>query len=79
MRNNPEAYIIESLFLNLTDKAREKEKNFILFVKNYKNKEKSIKLKQATQKVSKKQLWKNKKEEKYCSYYENKTHKNSEC
>ena len=45
LRNNLEAYTIESLFSNLTGKAREKEKNFILFVKNYKDKEKFIKLK----------------------------------
>jgi len=48
LRNNPKAYTVESLFSNLTDKAREKEKNFILFAKNHKNKEKSIKLKQVT-------------------------------
>ena len=48
LRNNPEAYIIKSLFSNLTDEAREKEKNSILFAKNHKDKEKSIKPKQAT-------------------------------
>jgi len=55
LKNNPKAYTVESLFSNVTDKVRGKEKNSILFAKNHKDKEKSIKPKQTIQKVSKKQ------------------------